>query len=72
MRYGIIKKTCKLFWSVSTFAHSIVFRYWQGPSILWNGMVVPLLNFPIKGAVWYQGEANAAVSLAAAELCELA
>lgn len=26
---------------------------------LWNGMIVPLLRFPIRGAIWYQGEANA-------------
>uniref|UniRef100_A0A3Q0T5T7 Sialic acid acetylesterase n=1 Tax=Amphilophus citrinellus TaxID=61819 RepID=A0A3Q0T5T7_AMPCI len=28
-------------------------------SILWNGMIHPLLNMTIKGALWYQGEANA-------------
>ncbi|KAM8903262.1 sialate O-acetylesterase-like [Spinachia spinachia] len=28
-------------------------------SILWNAMIHPLLNMTIKGAVWYQGEANA-------------
>eukprot|EP00937_MAST-01D_sp_MAST-1D-sp2_P000996 g996.t1 len=28
-------------------------------SVLWNGMIVPLLNTTIKGAVWYQGEQNA-------------
>ena len=26
---------------------------------LWNGMISPLLPLAIKGAVWYQGEANA-------------
>eukprot|EP00039_Didymoeca_costata_P020200 m.340426 g.340426 ORF g.340426 m.340426 type:complete len:521 (+) comp19301_c0_seq1:20-1582(+) len=25
---------------------------------LYAGMINPLLNFPIKGAIWYQGEAN--------------
>lgn len=29
------------------------------PTLLFNGMVHPLLNFPIKGAIWYQGESNA-------------
>ena len=29
------------------------------PSSLWNSMIVPLLGVPIKGALWYQGEANA-------------
>jgi sialate O-acetylesterase len=27
-------------------------------SVLWNGKVVPLLKTTIKGAIWYQGEAN--------------
>ena len=29
------------------------------PSQQWNGMIVPLLNTTIKGALWYQGETNA-------------
>jgi sialate O-acetylesterase len=28
------------------------------PSSLYNGMISPLTNFGIKGAIWYQGEAN--------------
>ena len=28
-------------------------------SSLWNGMLAPLLNTTIKGAIWYQGEADA-------------
>jgi sialate O-acetylesterase len=28
-------------------------------SDLYNGMIVPLLKFPIKGVIWYQGESNA-------------
>jgi sialate O-acetylesterase len=31
---------------------------WDGSS-LYNGMISPLLPFPIKGAIWYQGESNA-------------
>ena len=27
-------------------------------SLLFNGMVNPLVNYKIKGAIWYQGEAN--------------
>jgi sialate O-acetylesterase len=30
-----------------------------GPGYLWNAMIVPLTPFPIRGAIWYQGEANA-------------
>ncbi|KAG7333024.1 hypothetical protein KOW79_003159 [Hemibagrus wyckioides] len=28
-------------------------------TVLWNAMIHPLLNMTIKGAIWYQGEANA-------------
>jgi sialate O-acetylesterase len=28
------------------------------PSVLYNGMVSPVLPYRIKGAIWYQGEAN--------------
>jgi sialate O-acetylesterase len=28
------------------------------PTILFNGMISPLLPYGIKGAIWYQGEAN--------------
>ena len=27
-------------------------------SVLWNAMICPFLNMTIKGAIWYQGEAN--------------
>lgn len=30
----------------------------QSPLALYNGMIHPLLGMPIKGALWYQGEAN--------------
>lgn len=33
------------------------FVRWQ-PSGLYNGMIHPLLNYPVKGAIWYQGESN--------------
>ena len=29
-----------------------------GPGMLWNGMIAPLTRFPIRGAIWYQGESN--------------
>lgn len=28
------------------------------PSVLYNAMVHPFISFPVKGAIWYQGEAN--------------
>lgn len=28
------------------------------PTVLYNGMIAPLVPFGIKGAIWYQGEAN--------------
>jgi len=33
------------------------FIRWK-PMGLYNAMVAPLVKFPIKGAIWYQGEAN--------------
>ena len=29
------------------------------PSCLYNGMIAPLIPYTIRGAIWYQGEANA-------------
>jgi len=29
------------------------------PSVLWNGMINPIVQMKVRGAVWYQGEANA-------------
>lgn len=29
------------------------------PSLLYNGMINPLINYSVTGAIWYQGEANA-------------
>jgi sialate O-acetylesterase len=29
------------------------------PSVLFNGMIHPLIPYAIRGAIWYQGEANA-------------
>ncbi len=29
------------------------------PTLLYNGMINPIINHAIKGAVWYQGESNA-------------
>src|SRR5690606_16078769 len=41
-------------------------RFWVGgisaqnsPTALYNGMVAPFTDFPIKGFLWYQGESNA-------------
>lgn len=28
-------------------------------SVLWNGMIHPLVPYPIRGVIWYQGESNA-------------
>lgn len=30
----------------------------RGPSSLYNGMIAPLVPFPIRGVIWYQGEAD--------------
>ncbi len=31
----------------------------NGASQLYNGMIHPILNYQVKGAIWYQGESNA-------------
>ncbi len=36
------------------------------PAQLYNAMIYPLINYRIRGAVWYQGEANAGGGLAGA------
>jgi sialate O-acetylesterase len=30
----------------------------HSPGALFNGMIAPLVRFPIRGAIWYQGESN--------------
>ena len=30
----------------------------SAPSVLYNGMIHPLRHFPVRGAIWYQGESN--------------
>jgi sialate O-acetylesterase len=37
---------------------------YRGPSVLWNGMIHPLLPFRFRGVCWYQGENNAYVGIA--------
>ena len=32
--------------------------FWPMPTFLYNAMISPLLPYTIKGAIWYQGEAN--------------
>ncbi len=38
------------------------------PTHIYNAMLHPLIKFPIKGAIWYQGESNAADPAAYAQL----
>lgn len=33
-------------------------NYYKTPSVLYNGMIAPLMPFALQGAIWYQGEAN--------------
>lgn len=33
--------------------------YFNQPSVLFNGMIAPLIPFAIRGVIWYQGESNA-------------
>ncbi|GHT66698.1 9-O-acetylesterase [Bacteroidia bacterium] len=43
------------------------FIRWK-PAGLYNAMIAPLLNYPIKGVIWYQGEANTSKALEYREL----
>ncbi len=39
--------------------HYSGFMWWPGTAgVLYNAMIHPLLNYTIKGAIWYQGESN--------------
>jgi sialate O-acetylesterase len=38
------------------------------PSAIYNAMIHPLMPFSIRGAIWYQGESNAAYALCYTEL----
>lgn len=35
-------------------------RPWREPSVLFNGMINPVIPYGIKGVLWYQGESNVA------------
>jgi sialate O-acetylesterase len=39
-------------------AELIPFGSNQDPTMLYNAMIHPLVGFPIRGAIWYQGESN--------------
>lgn len=32
--------------------------YCYMPAVLYNGMISPVIGYPVRGAVWYQGESN--------------
>lgn len=35
---------------------------YQSPTVLFNGMINPLIPYSVKGAIWYQGENNASTA----------
>jgi len=39
-------------------ASMIPFASHQDPTMLYNGMIHALVGYPIRGAIWYQGESN--------------
>jgi len=43
----------------------------NGRTTLYNGMIAPLDNYPLKGFAWYQGEANVSDAAGYAELMPL-
>jgi sialate O-acetylesterase len=47
----------KLGMSAPPIPPTVTFHY--QPMTLFNGMIAPILNYRIKGVIWYQGESNA-------------
>jgi sialate O-acetylesterase len=45
----------------------VKFYNWK-PGVLFNAMIHPLLNYPIAGVIWYQGENNVGVNALYSEL----
>lgn len=49
----------KLLARVKPLAGNVVYAALQNaPAVLYNAMISPLLNYGIRGAIWYQGESN--------------
>lgn len=42
-----------------------VYENERNPTVLYNGMIHPFVGYTMRGAIWYQGEANAKPELAA-------
>jgi sialate O-acetylesterase len=34
---------------------------WNTASALYNGIIAPVVRFPVRGVIWYQGESNAGI-----------
>lgn len=50
----------KILAQVKPLSGNVVYAALQNqPSVLYNAMIHPLLNYAIRGAIWYQGESNA-------------
>ncbi len=41
-------------------AHTSLPQHQNLPSVLFNGMIAPIVPYGLRGAIWYQGESNAA------------
>ncbi|MDP4208335.1 MAG: sialate O-acetylesterase [Bacteroidota bacterium] len=48
-------------WKVKVDTANIYYQIWPNsyPSLLYNGMLRPVIPYSIRGAIWYQGESNA-------------
>lgn len=44
--------------NISTLQPPMSATYQRRPNGLFNGMIAPIVDFPVKGFVWYQGEDN--------------
>jgi sialate O-acetylesterase len=43
-------------------------RYNWNPGFMYNAMIAPIVKYPIKGVIWYQGESNAGAHMHYKEL----
>ena len=58
-KLGDFNKDIEIFEDSSLLTRPNILKLHQNlPTVLYNGMIHPIIPFTIKGAIWYQGEAN--------------
>ena len=57
-KLGDFDKAIEIMEDSSFLSRPEIFKPHNLPTVLFNGMLHPIIPFAIKGAIWYQGEAN--------------